>query len=79
MTGLLPPEHMTLAELLWRLGDALRRRKLQGWDADFAASILGQSKRRGWAPTPKQKRAMCRIIRELRAPVAALIDHEEGG
>ena len=36
-----------------------------GWARDFASSIIGQSKRRGWKPSPKQAAMMRRLVAEL--------------
>ena len=77
MNGLLRVERMTLDELLVRLGDALRRRRLDCWAAKFATSISRQSRRRGWHPSEKQMNAMRQIVREMRAPAEALIDEGE--
>ncbi len=69
-----------LDELLWRLGDALRMDRLDGWEQDFARSILGQAKRgrRRWNPSEKQLHTMRRLGAELVEPDAGpLID--DGG
>ena len=79
MNGLLPVDRMTLGELLFRLGDARCRGRLNGWAEGFAASISRQSRRRGWEPSGKQMNAMCQIVRDLRAPTEALIDRADGG
>lgn len=35
------------------------------WAKDFARSIIGQSRRRGWKPTDKQLPVMQRLVSEL--------------
>ncbi len=77
MNQVLPVERMTLDELLFRLGDALRYRRLDGWAEGFAGSISRQSRRRGWGPSEKQLHHMRQIVRELRAPAEVLIDKED--
>jgi len=67
-------------ELLWRLGDALRLGRLEGWGRDFAKSILGQAKRgrRRWHPSEKQLATMRRLLVEQAEPdTGPLID--DGG
>ncbi len=62
-------------ELLWRLGDALRLGRLEGWGRDFAKSILGQAKRgRRWSPSGKQLHTMRRLLVEQAEAEATLID-----
>lgn len=36
-----------------------------GWSRDFALSIAGQSRRRGWKPTAKQGALMRRMVSDL--------------
>ncbi len=36
-----------------------------GWSRDFALSIAGQSRRRGWKPTVKQGAMMRRMVSDL--------------
>jgi hypothetical protein len=40
-------------------------RSTRKWDADFARSVLRQSRRRSWKPTPKQLGVMQRMVGEL--------------
>ena len=63
-------------ELLWRLGDALRLGRLEGWGRDFAKSILGQAKRgrRRWHPSEKQLHTMRQLVAEQAEAEATLID-----
>ncbi len=67
-------------EMLWRLGDALRMGRLDGWEQDFVKSILGQAKRgrSRWHPSEKQLHTMRRLLAEQAEPGAGpLID--DGG
>lgn len=51
----------------------------KGWAADFAKSIMGQSRRHGWQPSPKQREIMSRMVAELFSEGAAepvVIDEE---
>ena len=36
-----------------------------GWPRDFALSIVTQSRRRGWSPSPKQADLMRRMVGDL--------------
>lgn len=51
---------MPVDELHWRLSDALRRQRLEGWPKRFAVAFVGRCKK-GIAPTRK----MARIAREI--------------
>jgi hypothetical protein len=66
MTELLPVDRMSADELCWRIGDALRRRKLSGWWLNFGKSIARHSTRPGWAPTKRQAACMRALVAELR-------------
>jgi hypothetical protein len=76
---------MPIDEVCFRITDALRSGRLQGWQRGFAASIAKNLKRPNWCPTAKQEWAMRRVIADLRSPdpdysgEAELIDHEGGG
>jgi hypothetical protein len=52
-----------------------------GWDRSFALSIMKQSQRGGWMPTPKQYEQMCRMVDDLRdasnSPELLLIEDRE--
>ena len=63
-------------ELLWRLGDALRTGRLDGWERDFAKSLLGQAKRgrSRWNPSAKQLATARRILDGLAYPAENLND-----
>ncbi len=63
-------------EMLWRLGDALRMGRLDGWGRDFARSLLRQAKRgrSRWHPSEKQLHTMRRLVAELAEPAEDLID-----
>jgi hypothetical protein len=64
---------MTIDEKLWRLGDAMRRGRLDAWGFNFAKSVLGQAKRRGpsWHPTPRQSAVIDKVLAEARQPLGA--------
>ena len=47
------------------------------WAQGFAKSILGQSRRRNWKPTPKQLATMRRMVAELFVTEVDLILIEE--
>ncbi len=79
MNGLTPVERMEDDEIIFRVCDALRLGRIDGWAGEFAASISRQSRRRGWQPSEKQIETMRRIVRGLRAPAELeLIDEGEG-
>ncbi len=68
-------------ELLWRLGDALRRGRIEGWERDFAKSIFGQAKRRRsrWNTSVKQLATLRSVIAGLaEADTGPLIDEDDG-
>ena len=68
-------------ELLWRLGDALRMGRLDGWEQDFVKSILFQAKCRGrrWNPSTKQLATMRRLIAGLAESDTGPLVDEDGG
>ena len=68
-------------ELLWRLGDALRMGHIEGWERDFAKSLLGQAKRRRsrWNPSVKQLATLRRVIAGLAEPDTGPLIDEDGG
>jgi hypothetical protein len=79
MSGIMPVEQMGDDEIVFRVVDALRLGRIDGWAGEFAASISRQSRRRGWQPSEKQIETMRRIVRDLRAPAEMeLIDEGEG-
>jgi hypothetical protein len=68
---------MPIDEVCFRITDALRSGRLEGWSRGFAASVTKNLKRPNWNPSPKQERAMRRLVDELRAPDGDLIDRVE--
>lgn len=44
---------------------AVAERATNTWAAGFARSILRQSRRKGWKPTPKQSEIIRRLVAEL--------------
>ena len=68
-------------EILFRLGEALRLGRLDGWGRDFVASILGQAKRgrRRWHPSEKQLHTMRRLVAELTVPDTGPLIDDGGG
>jgi hypothetical protein len=63
---------LPIDEIVWRLGEALRRHRLEGWEIGFAASIVRQAKRGDWSPSTRQERAMRNLVDGLMTE--ALID-----
>ena len=65
-------------ELLFRLGEALRLGRLDGWELNFAKSVLGQAKARRsrWSPSEKQLAAIRRIIAGLAESSEDLVDDD---
>ena len=61
-------------ELIYWISVAVTSDSLCEWHHGFAKSILRQSKRRGWNPTPKQERVMREIVDDLLTPAPALIE-----
>lgn len=66
---------MAIDEVVWRLHDALRKNRLDGWEAKFAASIVRQSRRPDWWPSEKQERLMRRMAEEL--SIGPLVEVEQ--
>ena len=66
-------------ECIFRLHNALRAGRISrdSWGHGFTRSLLRHNKRRGWIPSPKQLRAMRKLVAELAAPNEDLID--DGG
>ncbi|MEL7303982.1 MAG: hypothetical protein AAGJ53_09850 [Pseudomonadota bacterium] len=68
-----------LDEQLLLLRDALRMQRLADFELSFARSLMRQSRRKGWTPTPKQQRLMQSIIDGLRAEARPLVDYDDDG
>ena len=49
-----------------------------GWSRDFALSIVTQSRRRNWKPSPKQGAMMRRMVSDLFA-YGASVPPDDGG
>lgn len=62
MTGPDLERHLFHLTTVARAGDA--------WARDFAASVLRQSRRRGWRPTERQAQTMRRLVAEIFAQEA---------
>ncbi|WP_054304655.1 hypothetical protein [Gemmobacter sp. LW-1] len=54
----------SVAECLYWL-PTIAKTATNEWAQTFAASIMAQSRRRGWKPTPKQLAMMRRMVAEL--------------
>ncbi|MEM0978430.1 MAG: hypothetical protein AAGJ34_12915 [Pseudomonadota bacterium] len=53
-----------LDRLIWYMRTVIQRSE-NSWDRNFAKSILKQSKRKTWQPSPKQIKMMHRLVDEL--------------
>lgn len=58
----------SIDECLHWLPSILRKSELSEWERDFARSILAQSKRRKWKPSPKQIQIMRGLVDDMFAP-----------
>jgi hypothetical protein len=68
---------MPIDEVCFRITNALRAGKLEGWERGFAASVAKNLKRSNWCPSVKQEWAMRRLVDELHDPEIELMDRAE--
>jgi hypothetical protein len=75
---------MPIDEVCFRITDALRAGRLDGWARGFAAGVAKSLKRPNWCPSQKQEAVMRQLVAEirregsdLREPEIELIDRAE--
>jgi len=68
---------LTVDERLWLIGQAMKSRKLKGWEWGAAKSIMKNCRRPGF-PSQKEDDLMCKLVAAQRQPAAAsLIDYQD--